>query len=168
MIKVIDGLPCRLQTDCNLDFLSAYGRVFRVLDDQDSGNLCFGLERGERRYFLKFAGAQTLRYQGTPEQAVKRLKQASATVSYTHLYVPDPNCFGGPVRLLRPEDGETKEMPLLFDYKDNSRALGLADMAHALQTGRPGSYTHLDVYKRQHLACAHFFTKQQDDYCNIQ
>lgn len=78
MIKVIDGLPCRLQTDCNLDFLSAYGRVFRVLDDQDSGNLCFGLERGERRYFLKFAGAQTLRYQGTPEQAVKRLKQASA------------------------------------------------------------------------------------------
>ena len=53
------------------------------------------------------------------------------------LYVPDPNCFGGPVRLLRPEDGETKEMPLLFDYKDNSRALGLADMAQALQTGRP-------------------------------
>lgn len=52
------------------------------------------------------------------------------------LYVPDPNCFGGPVRLLRPEDGETKEMPLLFDYKDNSRALGLADMARALRTGR--------------------------------
>jgi predicted dehydrogenase len=52
------------------------------------------------------------------------------------LLVPDPNTFGGPIKLLRPEDGEYKEMPLLFDYKENSRALGLADMAKALQTGR--------------------------------
>jgi len=52
------------------------------------------------------------------------------------LIVPDPNTFGGPITLLRPEDGEYKEMPLLFDYKENSRGLGLADMAKALQTGR--------------------------------
>ena len=52
------------------------------------------------------------------------------------LIVPDPNTFGGPIRLLRPEDGDYKEMPLLFDYKENSRGLGLADMAKALQTGR--------------------------------
>ncbi len=53
------------------------------------------------------------------------------------LIAPDPNTFGGPVYLLRPEDGELREMPLLFDYKENSRALGLADMARALRTGRP-------------------------------
>ena len=53
------------------------------------------------------------------------------------LIVPDPNCFGGPIRLLRPEDGEYKEMPLAFDYKENSRGLGLADMACALRTGSP-------------------------------
>ncbi len=52
------------------------------------------------------------------------------------LLVPDPNTFGGPIKLLRPEDGEYKEMPLLFDYKENSRGLGLADMARALQTDR--------------------------------
>lgn len=52
------------------------------------------------------------------------------------LTVPDPNTFGGPIMLLRPEDGEYKEMPLLYDYKENSRGLGLADMAKALQTGR--------------------------------
>lgn len=52
------------------------------------------------------------------------------------LIVPDPNTFGGPIKLLRPEDGEYKEMPLMFDYSDNSRALGLADMAKSLQTGR--------------------------------
>ena len=52
------------------------------------------------------------------------------------MFVPDPNGFGGPVKVYRPEDGEVREMPLLFDYKENSRALGLADMARALETGR--------------------------------
>lgn len=52
------------------------------------------------------------------------------------LIVPDPNYFGGPIQLLRPEDGEFKQMPLVFDYAENSRALGLADMAKAIQTGR--------------------------------
>ena len=53
------------------------------------------------------------------------------------LKVPDPNTFGGQVYLLRPEEGAFKEIPLLFDYKENSRGLGVADMAKALQTGRP-------------------------------
>ena len=52
------------------------------------------------------------------------------------LYVPDPNTFGGPVKLLHREHGEVTEMTLMFDYKVNSRALGLADMAKAIQTGR--------------------------------
>lgn len=58
------------------------------------------------------------------------------------LIVPDPNTFGGPVQLLRPQDGKYKDMPLLFDYKENSRALGLADMAKALCTGRPARASH--------------------------
>lgn len=53
------------------------------------------------------------------------------------LYAPDPNCFGGPVRLLRQEGGAPQEIPLCFDYAENSRGLGLADMAKALCTGRP-------------------------------
>lgn len=52
------------------------------------------------------------------------------------LIVPDPNCFGGPIRLLRPEQGEYKEMPLLFPYQENSRGLGLADAAKAIAEGR--------------------------------
>ena len=53
------------------------------------------------------------------------------------LLVPDPNTFGGPVQLLRPEDGEVREMPLLYGHKENSRGLGLADMAAAIRAGRP-------------------------------
>lgn len=72
------------------------------------------------------------------------------------LIVPDPNTFGGPVLLLRPEDQAAapktdpalekktvpniyagyKEIPLLFDYAENSRALGLADLCKALRSGR--------------------------------
>ena len=52
------------------------------------------------------------------------------------LRVPDPNGFGGSVSLLRPEDGSFREMPLLYDYKENSRGLGVADMAKALRKGR--------------------------------
>ena len=52
------------------------------------------------------------------------------------LSVPDPNHFGGPVKLYRPESGEYMEIPLTFGYAENSRGLGLADMAKATQTGR--------------------------------
>ncbi len=52
------------------------------------------------------------------------------------LSVPDPNGFGGPVRLYRPEEGRFYDMPLTFGYADNSRGMGLADMAKAIQTGR--------------------------------
>ncbi len=52
------------------------------------------------------------------------------------LFVPDPNTFGGPVKLFIPGE-EVKEIDLMFDYPDNSRALGLSDMASALQDGGP-------------------------------
>lgn len=72
------------------------------------------------------------------------------------LIVPDPNTFGGPVMLLRPEDMAAapkvdpalarktvpnifegyREMPLMFDYCTNSRGLGLADMCKALRSDR--------------------------------
>lgn len=52
------------------------------------------------------------------------------------LSVPDPNTFGGKVRLYRKGSDEFKEIPLLFDYSENSRGLGLADMAKAIHTQR--------------------------------
>ena len=52
------------------------------------------------------------------------------------LFVPDPNTFGGPVRMYTPEEG-MEEVALRYDYAENCRALGLADMAKALQCGRP-------------------------------
>lgn len=53
------------------------------------------------------------------------------------LGVPDPNNFGGPVTLIRPGNKEWKQMPLAFDYSDGSRGIGVADMVHAIRSGRP-------------------------------
>ena len=51
--------------------------------------------------------------------------------------VPDPNGFGGPVRIFRPGQKEWVEMPLTHIYAENSRGIGVADMAYALRSGRP-------------------------------
>jgi len=52
------------------------------------------------------------------------------------LCVPDPNYFEGPVRLYTSETGEFTEKPLQFKYSENSRALGLSDMAEAINSNR--------------------------------
>ena len=49
--------------------------------------------------------------------------------------VPDPNGFGGHVWMYTPDGGE-REIPLEFDYTENSRALGLSEMAAALENDR--------------------------------
>ncbi|HOD92840.1 MAG TPA: Gfo/Idh/MocA family oxidoreductase [Clostridia bacterium] len=49
--------------------------------------------------------------------------------------VPDPNCFSGPVYLATSDGSGYKEVPLTHIYPDNSRGLGLADLAKCLKTG---------------------------------
>jgi len=52
------------------------------------------------------------------------------------LILPDPNTFGGPLQIIRGRNKEIIDLPLLYNYPENSRGLGLADMAKAIQTGR--------------------------------
>ncbi|MCJ7551179.1 MAG: Gfo/Idh/MocA family oxidoreductase [Anaerolineae bacterium] len=52
------------------------------------------------------------------------------------LSVPDPNGFGGPVRVRRAGATEWQEVPLTHGYAENSRGIGVADLANALQSGR--------------------------------
>jgi predicted dehydrogenase len=53
------------------------------------------------------------------------------------LQIPDPNFFGGPVRLLE-KGGRWLDMPLTHGFGDgNYRILGVADMASAIRANRP-------------------------------
>jgi predicted dehydrogenase len=53
------------------------------------------------------------------------------------LSTPDPNGFGGPVRVRRAGAGEWNDVPLTHAYTKNSRGIGVADMAYAMRSGRP-------------------------------
>jgi len=74
-IQYIDGLPFRLKAPFEFSFLRKYGEVFKVFDDQDSGNICFGAADGARKYFIKFAGAPTVRAGISAEEAIANLKR---------------------------------------------------------------------------------------------
>ncbi|HEY3289936.1 MAG TPA: Gfo/Idh/MocA family oxidoreductase [Anaerolineae bacterium] len=74
------------------------------------------------------------------------------------LGVPDPNGFGGPVLLRRAGEKDWSDVPLTHIYADNSRGIGVADMAYALRSGRPArasgqlAYHVLDVMHAFHDA----------------
>lgn len=74
------------------------------------------------------------------------------------LSCPDPNTFGGPVFIKRAGAKEWSEVPLTHEYAENSRGLGVADMAQALLSGRPHrangdlAYHVLDIMESIHDA----------------
>jgi len=51
------------------------------------------------------------------------------------MLVPDPNGFGGPVKIRRNEDSEFREIPAVFDHV-YERSVGLAEMAWAIANSR--------------------------------
>ncbi|MEI6421931.1 MAG: Gfo/Idh/MocA family oxidoreductase [Lentisphaerota bacterium] len=51
------------------------------------------------------------------------------------LKVPDPNGFGGPVKLSKP-GADWQEIPLSHGYAENMRSIGVADMVKAIQKRR--------------------------------
>ena len=70
--------------------------------------------------------------------------------------VPDPNGFGGPVRVRRAGDSDWREIPLI--RPEAHRGIGLADMAEAMRDNRPHrassdlSYHVLDIMHAFHDA----------------
>lgn len=51
------------------------------------------------------------------------------------LLVPDPNHFGGPVKIRKKGEQEFTEVPLSHGFAQNSRGIGVADMAEAIING---------------------------------
>jgi len=76
------------------------------------------------------------------------------------LSVPDPNGFGGPVRVRRADDTDWWDVPLTHPYAENSRGIGVADLAAALRSGRAHrangdlAYHVLDIMHAIHDAAA--------------
>ncbi|MCO5215790.1 MAG: hypothetical protein M9950_06505 [Thermomicrobiales bacterium] len=72
----MDDVRFQLATQEDLSFLREYGRIFRVFDDRDSGNISFGIDAGGQKLFIKLAGAQTAESSITPGDAITNLQAA--------------------------------------------------------------------------------------------
>lgn len=70
VLQQLDGVEFRLAEPADLSFVQEYGRVFRVFDDHDSGNISFGVDDGTRKMFVKVAGAKTVYAGVSPEEAI--------------------------------------------------------------------------------------------------
>ena len=55
----IDNMSFELRKKQEFLWLKELGTVFCVFDQQDSGNISFGMQDGKEKYFVKYAGAQT-------------------------------------------------------------------------------------------------------------
>ncbi len=78
--------------------------------------------------------------------AIATLQAAKESFGYTPrleiygtegiLYAPDPNMFDGAIRIKQP-DGAITEVPYSHGFTEDSRGIGVADMAYAIRSGRP-------------------------------
>jgi serine/threonine protein kinase, bacterial len=72
----IDKVNFQLQEDHDFFWLKNLGHVFCVFDQQDSGNISFGVENNKQKFFIKYAGARPMDFSGNPKDAIQRLADA--------------------------------------------------------------------------------------------
>lgn len=67
----------QLKKNEDFEWLNKLGEAFCIFDQQDSGNICFGIiNTTGNKFFVKYAGAYTTEFNGNPIDAVTRLKNA--------------------------------------------------------------------------------------------
>lgn len=105
--------------------------------------------RGEGAGLLELANRKGLQIACAPDtflgaglQTCRRLLAANLPRieiygSEGSLSVPDPNTFGGPVRVKSAQEEEWRDVPLIEGYTQNSRGLGVREMAAAIRENRP-------------------------------
>ncbi|WIY63454.1 serine/threonine protein kinase [Bacillus arachidis] len=72
----LNDVTFQLKEQHDFNWLASLGKIFAVFDQQDSGNICFGIEKNGKKMLVKFAGAKTMNYAGNPADAIVTLKQA--------------------------------------------------------------------------------------------
>lgn len=84
------------------------------------------------------------------------------------IVLPDPNTFGGPVTLFRAGSEGWHDQPLSHGHAENSRGIGVADMADALRTGRPHRASGQLAYHVLDIMHAILEASQEDRHITLQ
>lgn len=72
----LDKVEFQLKEYHDFQWVHKYGEAFCVFDQTGSGCIGLGVENGEKRYFVKIAGVNTLEAELNPEESVRALKEA--------------------------------------------------------------------------------------------
>ena len=76
VVKEIDNISYKLREEQDFSWLSEYGTVFSVIDETGSGCISFGVEKDNKKYFFKIAGAKTVEAEVSCEESIRLLKEA--------------------------------------------------------------------------------------------
>ena len=77
MIKLkIEDVEFKLREYQDFSWLNNYGKVFFVIDETGSGCISFGIEKDNKKYFFKIAGAKTVAAEISEKESIRLLKDA--------------------------------------------------------------------------------------------
>ena len=109
---------------------------------------------------LEFVSGATATLVTSFDSPASELPRCEVYGTEATLSLPDPNTFGGPLRLRRADGKEWETLPVSRPYADNSRGLGLAEMIDAAAAGRPHrtngemAFHVLEIMESIHVASA--------------
>lgn len=84
------------------------------------------------------------------------------------LLVPDPNGFGGAIKLKRHDYENWLDVPFSHGYADANRGIGVADMAYAIRSGRPHRASGAMAYHVLDIMHTLYDASEQQKYVKVQ
>ena len=77
MVKCkIDTIEFKLKEYQDFTWLNNYGQAFMVIDETGSGCISFGIEKDNKKYFFKIAGAKSINAEVSEKESIRLLKNA--------------------------------------------------------------------------------------------
>ena len=77
MVKCkIDNIEFKLKEYQDFSWVNDYGIVFSVIDETGSGCISFGVQKDNKKYFIKIAGAKTVEAEISEQDSIALLKDA--------------------------------------------------------------------------------------------
>ena len=77
MVKCkIDNIEFKLKEYQDFSWVNDYGIVFSVIDETGSGCISFGVQKNNKKYFIKIAGAKTVEAEISEQDSIDLLKDA--------------------------------------------------------------------------------------------
>jgi len=76
VLKQINNVSYKLREEQDFGWLNDYGIVFSVIDETGSGCISFGVQKDNKKYFFKIAGAKTVDAEVSVEESIRLLKDA--------------------------------------------------------------------------------------------